>query len=212
MLTLPLCSGAADLFPQGFNSLRTYLLLCKPILEASEFKGFNWAQRRIFSHCFWTRLLIMQADLFPKEHWVLPSVLNMEITSPTAYKQTSPKDDAGVSSMLVAGNVGVAVVTGGSKAMLNFISKLVVSQLKWTFGIYVHNLWNGNPVGFEAAHLPQPCGNVRFSVLSGHGSEASVWCKWFSLRYHGLVVLSFLEIPELNNSVHYLWEKSQLGG
>lgn len=69
----------------------------------------------------------------------------------------------------------------------------------------MQNLSNEDPVGLQNAHFPQPRDKVRVSVLASSGSKASLWCMNVLfvcvLQNPALVVLSFLEIPELSSTI-----------
>lgn len=71
--------------------------------------------------------------------------------------------------------------------------------------MFVQNLRNGDPVGLHNAPFPQPRDKVRVLILASNGSKASVWCMnvlfLCLLQNHALVVLSFLETPELSSTI-----------
>lgn len=107
--------------------------------------------------------------------------------------------------MLVAGMLGVVSIPDKRGLLKTSFPNMLLSSWNKAFGMFVHNLRNGDPVGLQSAHFPQPCDKVRVSVLASSGSKASLWCMNVLfvcvLQNHALVVLSFLEIPELSSTI-----------
>lgn len=185
MLSQSLCSGAADLSFGGLTlPYKLFILLQASVLEATEFRSFNWAQRKSFSHFLWTSLLIMQAKVFSKDQWVLSSVLNMERTwLKSKTRQTNPESCCLLqecSPVLFAGMLGLVSVAD-YRGLLKFsFPNMLLSSWNKGFDMFVQNLRNGNAVGLQNAHFPQPPDRV---------SSGQQWIKGFSLVYECFICL-----------------------